>query len=326
MKYDGILFGNGLTINLLQQLKASVAPEKYYLLEIDSFIKRWMDDKVSPREERLVYRAFYGNDCNKQKFYQNIKNKFKSYYSIYNADVEYVMGKLLFVESPYKDVLQCYPILYNIWHIILFDYLLHINCGSYIKHFYETVKTYTGNPQYIWTTNFDLFGESIKPEHLHGRFLTEIKQYADIILEFTNEGKNYYYKYIWGHNGIGKMNNIDEIKKCTNYESYFEFDFFFSNKFKMDKMLIYGMGFRKSGFVEALTKEYPEYETAKFGAIIDEHILARIGGMQNLGMLKCVDVAYYNEREKEHIENAMKEAKVKEYNMIGCQEFEFSIM
>ena len=42
----------------------------------------------------------------------------------------------------------------------------------------------TGNPKYIWTTNFDLLGESIHPEHLHGRFVQSLKHYKDVMHHF----------------------------------------------------------------------------------------------------------------------------------------------
>ena len=42
--YDGILFGNGMSINLISQLRKYVPEEKQYLLNLDSFIKRALHD------------------------------------------------------------------------------------------------------------------------------------------------------------------------------------------------------------------------------------------------------------------------------------------
>ena len=93
----------------------------------------------------------------------------------------------------------------------------------------------------------------------------------------------------------------------------------------MNRLLVYGLEFRNSGYVEALKKAYSRYETAKLGAIIDEYILLRISGMQNLGLLKSVDIACYSDSEKEHLEECLKETYVKDYNLIRCQDFKFCI-
>lgn len=38
-KYDGIIFGNGMTLNLFNQLKVHIPKEKQYLFSIDEFLK-----------------------------------------------------------------------------------------------------------------------------------------------------------------------------------------------------------------------------------------------------------------------------------------------
>ena len=248
------------------------------------------------------------------------------YYETYDADIEYTLGALLFKESEYKEMLSFFPAVYNIWYIILSDYLEYLNLKSHITRFYESVKKITGNPQYIWTTNFDLFGESIKPEHIHGRFVDQLKKYEDVVYKMFNNGTNYYFKYIWEHNGIGKLNNIQQLMKFADYRDFFDFDFFFDNDIKMDKILIYGMGFKKPGFVDDLRTAYAKYNKAIFGAIIDEHILVRINGMQNLGILNQVDITYFNEEEKSHLEEVMEATMIKNYCLIKCQDFGFSVL
>lgn len=60
MHYDGIMFGNGLTTNLLSQIKEFVPQEKRYLLNIDDFLKQWINNKLTIREERIFYSCIYG--------------------------------------------------------------------------------------------------------------------------------------------------------------------------------------------------------------------------------------------------------------------------
>ena len=124
MVYDGILFGNGMSINLLSQLKKGVPEEKQYLLNLDSFIKYWIEGELTERENRQLYRAFYGNSKDKWKYYESMKSSFAAYYEKYDSNIEYAMGCLLFKDEEIKECFQIFPALYNIWHIILKDYLL----------------------------------------------------------------------------------------------------------------------------------------------------------------------------------------------------------
>ncbi len=323
MNYDGVIFGNGMSLNLLQQLKKLVPKNKQYLLDINDFLKCWIESQISQREERIFYTSLYGNKKDKWKFFELLKENVASYYGTYDADIEYTLGMLLFKESEHKDMIQFFPAIYNIWHIILCDYLKYLDLELNIKKFYESVVHIIGNPRYIWTTNFDLFGESINPEHIHGRFLAKMKEYKDVV--YINNGEEYYFRYIWGHNGIGKINNIQQLMKYGDYKDFFDFGFFFDNSIKMDNMLVYGMGFKKSGFTVDLRAAYPKYNKAVSGAIIDEHILERIKALQDLKMLNQVDITYFNDEEKRHLEEVMEAVTIKKYDLIKCHDFEFSI-
>ena len=328
MNYDGIIFGNGMSINLISQIKPYVPVEKQYLLELDNFIKSWIDGKLAEKENRQIYRIFYGNSKDKWKYYELMKNIFSAYYEKYDSNIEYAMGRLLFIDEKderIKECIQFFPAIYNIWHIILKEYVDYLGLGSAIKNYYETVYSIISNPRNIWTTNFDLFAESIRVKHIHGKFVSDMKNYSDVIYKFIDGGDSYYYKYIWGHNGIGKMFLIDKLKEYSDCNQYFNLDFFFSNDVKLDKLLIYGMGFKTSGFIDDMKETMPRYNKPAFGAIIDEHILMRIGGMQNLGILNQLDVAYYDERERAYLEDVLCETHIKSYNLIPSSSFDFSI-
>lgn len=325
MEYNGVLFGNGMTLNVLSQIKDDIPKDKRYLLNIDDFLKGWIENKITEHEVRVLYSALYGNDKSKWSFFDILKEETKSYYKKYNADIEYVMGKLLFQESEYKDVITFFPIMYNVWYIILSDYLYYLNLWSKVDCFYEDVVKKTGHPLYLWTTNFDLFAEKVNPMHIHGKFLQKIKNYNDIVFKMFNENKNYYYKYIWGHNGMGKLGIIREIMKYHDYKKYFDFDFFFNNNIRMKKLLIYGMGFRKSGYVSELKKKFHRYEQPAFGAIIDEHILDRIRVMLEAGMIEEIYITYFGEKEKSHLQAVMNEIGINTFELIRCEEFEFKV-
>lgn len=57
MKYDGVMFGNGMSLNLLQQLKSLAPKDKQYLLDINDFLKFWIKDIILQRGEKIFYTS-----------------------------------------------------------------------------------------------------------------------------------------------------------------------------------------------------------------------------------------------------------------------------
>lgn len=329
MNYDALLFGNGLTLNLLYQLKPYVPQNKHYLFSINTLLQKWINGNVSPREENMLYTAIYGSQKNMQKELEYIKRELKLPVEKYSSDLEYFLGETLFDTSDaaksLKSIKVLYPALYNIWYIILMEYLQYQNCNSRIHSYYEQVKQLTGSPRYIWTTNFDLFAESIQPEHLHGRFTKSMKRYRDIIFHSYNKDTEFYFKYVWGHNGIGKLNLIKQLCSYSDYPAFFDFNFFFNDNIKISNMLIYGMSFKNAGYIQQLKSVYPKYNKPAFGGIIDEHILLRIKGLQDNKNLSHLDVTYFDDNEQVHLQEVLDECQIKNYQLIKCTNFNFHI-
>ena len=317
MKYNSLLFGNGLTLNLLHQLQPYIPENKCYLLSIDSFLKEWIKGGISQREENKLYTAMYGKDKYKQQKFEMIKDDLNVYFQTYSSDLEYFLGATLFDKKDdlLKRVKTVFPLFYNAWWIILSEYLEYQDLNNRINSFYQQVAG-------IVT---DLFADSLHPEHLHGRFLPHIKDYNDIVFHSYNDDRNHYYKYIWGCNGIGKFNLIQQLRAYYDCSSYFDFNFFFNSELNMNNMLIYGMGFKNSGYISQLQEKYPRYQKAAFGGIIDEHILVRICGLQESGKLNQVDVTYYDEGEREHLHEVLEACMVPNYRLIRCQDFNFHV-
>lgn len=230
MKYDGFLYGNGLTINLLFQLRQYIPQEKQYLLSIDDFLKMLIVGKVSQREEHKVLIGIYKkNTFETQKSFSLLKKELSNYYKQFDGNIEFVFGQQLFVDNHifnFTGMIYLFPALYNIWWIILFEYIIFLKLDEKIKNFYKSVTSVLGNPPNVWTTNFDLFSEALYPEHLHGYFLREIKEYRNVIYKMFNGGNQYYFKYVWGHNGLGKIELINKLREYSDHKQYFDFNFF----------------------------------------------------------------------------------------------------
>lgn len=329
MKYDGFLYGNGLTINLLFQLKQYIPQEKQYLLNIDGFLQKLVAGEISPREENKVLVGIYRqSNINTQRSFSILKEELRNYYKQFDGNIEFVLGQQLFVDNPsfdFKGLISIFPALYNIWWLILFEYLLFLKLNDKIDKFYKSVIRILGNPQNVWTTNFDLFSESLNPEHLHGYFLSDVKEYQNVVYKFINGGNQFYFKYIWGHNGLGKLELINRLKSYEDYKDYFDFDFFFNQSRKLERLLIYGISFQEAGYIVPMKNAYSKYQKASVGGLVDEHILWRIKAMLDSECLEHVDVAYFNDKEKEHFLEIMEAEKISKFSLVKSQELLFSV-
>lgn len=262
-------------------------------------MKYFYEGRLSPREDRIVFRSFYENkEQLTLKFYSTIKEKFREYYQRHNGNIEYHFGSIFFeVEKADYDfgiIKDLFPAFYNVWYCILSEYLSYMKLKSYVNRFYNSVYGMLDSQTNIWTTNFDKFADSIIPVgHLHGEFVDSITKYTDIVLHMKNE-KEFYFKYIWGHNGHGKMEFIKEYYQKPGYEEYFDFSFFMNENIKIKNLLVYGFGFQKSGWTEALGDYKDTYKKPFYGGIIDEHILFRIQSLQKNSKIENVTMSYYD--------------------------------
>jgi hypothetical protein len=305
-KYDGMLFGNGLLINLVAQLQPLIKSEKYYLLNIDDFLKAFIDNRISPKEEKRIFSLFYKTqDVQNLANFEKIKRAFSQYYRTHNANIEYWLGVDLFKSDTcgydYSAIKTIFPGMYNIWHEIMIDYLYYLNLNKKIEKYENSIMSILDKDAYIFTTNFDRIFEGLKPEHLHGSFIKGYRKYQELIFAYISE-ESFYFKCIWGWNGIGKLNFIQSIKEITGYENYFDFDFFFDKKFYIKNLLIYGMSFQNSGYMKELSVCMPRYEKPSIGGIVDEHILSRLNGLQTQRQLEKITFAYYSDSELKHYE------------------------
>lgn len=85
-KFDAILFGNGMTLNLFYQLREHVEEEKQYLLDIGKFLKCLIENKLIHREEQCVFKVVYRkNSPENNRNFLLIKDELRKYYQDGNA-------------------------------------------------------------------------------------------------------------------------------------------------------------------------------------------------------------------------------------------------
>lgn len=325
-----MLFGNGLSLNLISQLKPLIKSDKQYLLHIDDFLTAFIANQLSPREESRIFKLFYDKkDTTNLIFFKKLKEAFNQYYKAHDSNIEYWFGADLFTkeeawEYDYPAIKTSFPFLYNIWHEIMLDYLSYLNLNQSLDNFEESIISIVGRDGHIFTTNFDRLFEGLKPDHIHGSFVKGIKKKEE--LAYTRRSKTTFdYKCLWGWNGIGKLEEISKIREIPGHQKYFDLDFFFDKNINMRNILIYGIGFQNSGYEKKLSASMPKYKNPTIGGIIDEHILIRLKEMQNLGQLRKITFAYYSESDYQHYEYLSDYFGLSEVSFIKSSSLPFSI-
>lgn len=250
------------------------------------------------KEEQYIEKVFY-----KKKSLENSKNLIKlkdvlrQFYLNNNANIERVLRCDLFkkesdIEYNTGAIKSLFPALYNMWFNLVHRYIIDNNLESYIENFYKSIKSTLSCDDYIYTTNFDYLSDDfINTKHIHGKFVEELCSYNDVVLSMKGE-KEFYFKTVWGHNGIGKGLMLQDLYNSKKYNKYFDFSFLF-DEIQINSLLIYGLSFQRSGYIDSsYLNAYPKYEGDNFkGTVIDEHILLRIAVLQNLNKLKDVAVS-----------------------------------
>lgn len=327
-KYDGFLFGNGLTINLLNQLANHIPSKKRYLLNIDDFLRCFATNRLSDREKRKIFKLFYKKETLENlKYFEKLKTEIICYYEKNDANIEYYFGLALFQENcceyDYQLLKTVFPFLYNIWYEILYQYLSSLKLENIVSNFSNSVNKTLYYPKNIYTTNFDKFADHLKPEHLHGSFVTPYKKYNELIFQKLNR-EEFLYKCIWGWNGIGKLTAIEQYCNIKGYEKYFDFSFFFNQEVHIKNLLVYGIGFQRSGYMEDLSIFNSKYEKPAIGGVVDEHILIRLQGLQTRNQLDCITFSCYSDSEMGYFKDIVQLHELKNVMFLKSTEFKFT--
>lgn len=329
VKYDGLLFGNGLTLNTLSQLKNFIPLQKQYLLSTDNFFRNFISGTISDREKQKIFKLFYtGNKLENAKYFEILIKELSCYFDNHDANIEYYFGYDLFradsCKYDYTLLMTIFPYLYNIWHEILIEYIHYFKLEKYILNFTNSINQILGYPDYIFTLNFDKFADNLNPEHLHGKFVSPYRKFRELDFKRLNKSE-YLFKCLWGYNGVGKYWGINEYKKVKGHEEFFDFSFFFDHEMCIDNLLVYGIGFQRSGYIKDLATYKSKYEKPVTGGIVDEHILMRLEGLQNKKQLGKITFSYYSDPEMEYFEKLIDYFELKNTTLLKSTEFDFSI-
>lgn len=330
-KYDMFLFGNGLTLELFSQLNNYVDTEYQYLLKFDDFLQKYIfNDLQSIHQNRINKFLSKGSNIDIDKKNFILRNEFGKYYNKFNCDFEYNLCYGYFrkeiIEYDFDIVQNYFPVFYNLWHNMVYEYFENTKILKQIQRFNQSIQKILNYPTNIYTTNFDLYFESLKPKHIHGKFIKNLNKIDNIILEVINHSKSKIdYKTIWGYNGYGKYGILKTCYDRNKYSNLFAYDFLFDSNLKFNNIIIYGLSFSLS----AVPEKNPDklgYESLPFKHLVnDNHILFTICDKQKHNENLIITFAYYDEKQKEHFEKITQSFNLKNVNYIHSSEFKFTI-
>lgn len=141
MQYDALLYGNGLTLHCLNQIKQYIPNNKQYLLNINNYMQAFVNSTLSPREEKRITCFFEWQPRERDKYLSKVKSLFRAYMSKRDANIEYWFGQdIKRKDEAFSQIKSLYPAMYYLWHETLMDCLVYHELTPYLKTFSESVR------------------------------------------------------------------------------------------------------------------------------------------------------------------------------------------
>lgn len=302
--YDSLLYGYGLTCFVFDKIDSlidSSNPCKKYF-SIISFLEDFINAEKHKRILRDFNRYFdLNNETNEG--HEEARNYLKSEINnILKYGFERWVSKNIFNENnkiPKIADMYIY-MLYNYWyHLIHKEILSKPSIANKLNQIGENIINGISDKSKIYTVNFDsILDETLKPKHIHGRFIIPLDNIDELIIPLENE-KEFEYSYLFGSNGFEKAKRIQDFSKLS--QKFYDLDFFFDNKLYLGHLLIFGLSFSKTEIITAdFQKKYPQYENWYSVKSVDGHILLILKKMIDENQIKKITISYYRTDELEY--------------------------
>lgn len=302
--YDSLLYGYGLTCFVFDKIDPFISssnPCKKYF-SINTFLKEFLNAEKHKHILRDFNRYFeLSNETNEG--HEEARNYLKSETdNILNYGFERWVSKNLFNKSnKIPKIADTYIyILYNYWyHLIHKEILSKPSIITELNLIGKKIIDSISDKSKIFTTNFDsILDKTLKPKHLHGRFIIPLDNIDQMIIPLKNE-KEYEYSYLFGSNGFEKAQRIKEFPPES--QKFFDLDFFFNHNLYLGHLLIFGLSFSKTEIITTdFQKKYPQYENWYSVKSVDGHILLILKRMIDGNQIKKITISYYRKEELEY--------------------------
>lgn len=302
--FDSLLYGYGLTCFVFDKLDSMIDPShpcKNYF-SLNSFL----EDFINAEKHKRILRDFnkyfdLNNETNEG--HEEARKFIKSEISnILKYGFERWVSKNIFNESnkiPKIADMYIY-ILYNYWyHVIHKEFLSKPSIANILNKLGENIISGISDKTKIYTTNFDsILDETLKPQHIHGRFIIPLFNIDEILIPLAN-GKELEYSYLFGSNGFEKARRIQEFPEES--KKFFDLDFFFNDELYLGHLLIFGLSFSKTEIITSdFQKKYPKYENWYSVKSVDGHILLILKKLIDRDQINKITISYYKKDELEY--------------------------
>lgn len=318
--FDSLLYGNGLTLAVVSgiwELAKSNPSCKY--LSVDEFMK---DFALMPNHKRIC-RDFMKTFNKDTKTYSDVHTENKRIMALHIDDInklgfERWVSTIIFSleiisEEDLKNIKPYIYSLYNYWYSFISTTVLSKDDIQFKLEQYaiEILSKVNGN---IMTLNFDnMLDKWLNPSHLHGSFALPYESFKDIHLFNYNDNKNFEYRYLFGGNGLEKLDRLNRIRKMGI--AGYDMDFFYQEikTCNLGHLLTYGVSFGRSYILsDAFLDEYPQHNDAYLNKCVDGHILLKLDLLFKNHCVDKITIAYYSESDLNAYKEILSHTKFKQ--------------
>ncbi|UCH72126.1 MAG: hypothetical protein JSW62_00840 [Thermoplasmatales archaeon] len=307
-KYNSFLYGNGLTLAVLNQIKKIfTSPPIDRYLDFNIFFNEF----IRAEDHKRILRDF-------NKYFELNKDTIKTHLEIRNficqrsdeiqkIGFERWVGKYLFVKDQVpKNVIIYLYVLYNYWyHLIHQNILTKFEVVELLQKIGDLIKQKIEINKNIYTLNFDtILDEYLNPQHLHGVFALPLKDIKELFLNFYDENEVEYI-YLFGSNGEEKRSRLDKIRSFK--QNRYDLDRLYGKDINLGHLLIYGISFGNTEFITpAFLEKYPNHVNEYYFRSVDGHILLRLNQLYGDAKIEKITISYYSQDDLVNYKNIIR--------------------
>lgn len=300
MKYDSILYGNGLTLHTLSAIQKQSDDPFIKYLSISEFMS---DFSSSENHRRIVrdFKKFFHMNKEVERAHDYAKEQLRLNAEEMNAlGLERWASKYWFSDFQRVKQLKTYVcILYNYW----FDYInQHFLQKKFSRDIVQKISNQIrmrGKEQCrYFTLNFDTIHDVfLQPEHLHGKFISPLSRMEEIIFHYLSP-EEFLYTFLFATNGLAKLNGLTSIQGIP--KSPYDLGFLFDHELYLGDLLILGVGFGNAEFMNEIRQVKDDYDNLVIVNSVDGHILQKLKIKIENHTLNSITISFYKESEVEH--------------------------
>lgn len=298
--FDNVLFGNGLSIKIIQNLKSNGIT----IIDFFDYLHYFLSLDKHKYEKRRFYKLYkevvYDDEIPLAEHFiletiEEAKNiGFERMMSSKAFIVQDILTKYSITQEKYDRLFitasMYYFLLFNYWYVN--EVLNKIDLNSIcLLEISKKIKNVINDS--IYTLSFDTYLDSFLPiKHVHGQFALSCNHFSDIV-SMKISPTRFLYKFIFGTQGYEKSCAINNVH--NHNIPCFDYEFMFGDK-NFGNLLIYGVAFGLSNIIPLNLKG--KYEDFYLMNCVEGHILKRLNELYKHKKIQSITIACYSPSDK----------------------------